>query len=125
MRSANHRRVTVLGSTGSVGVNTVDLIATLNEGRRNQTLAMMEKVVTAIERYRKEKGTLPAAKNITELADILHPEYTSDLVREDGWGQEIEYSASGSTFRLRSKGPDGKFFTTDDIVVNPGAPHGP
>jgi hypothetical protein len=100
-------------------INTVDLIATLNEGRRRETQAMMENLAAAIEKYRKEKGFLPQARNITELTDILHPDYISGLFRVDGWGQEIEYSASASTFRLRSKGPDGRLFTADDIVVNP------
>jgi len=106
-------------------IDTIDLIATLNEGRRRDTLAMMQKLAAGIERYRAENKSLPRARSIEELTDILHPHYLNDLIRVDGWGQEIEYSASGSTFRLRSRGPDGRFFTPDDIVVNPGPAPGP
>ena len=106
-------------------INTVDLIATLNEGRRQDTIAIMQKLAAAIERYRQEKGSLPPAKNVPELMDILHPHYIDQLVRVDGWGHEIEYSATESTFRLRSRGPDGRLFSPDDIVVNPGQPPSP
>ena len=106
-------------------IDTVDLLATLNEGRRRATLASMQKLAGAIENYRQQKGTFPPAKTAAELMDVLHPRYINELVRSDGWGQEIEYSATESTFRLRSRGPDGRLFTADDIVVNPGAPPGP
>jgi hypothetical protein len=106
-------------------IDTVDLLATLNEGRRRATLASMEKLAAAIEHYRQDKGSFPPAKTVAELMDVLHPRYIDELVRADGWGQEIEYSATESTFRLRSRGPDGRLFSADDIVVNPGAPPSP
>jgi hypothetical protein len=106
-------------------IDTGDLLATLNEGRRRSTLALMQELAAAIEKYRQEKGALPPAKDVRELNDVLHPRYIGQLVRVDGWGHEIDYSASGSTFRLRSRGPDGRPFTADDLVVNPGQPPGP
>ena len=106
-------------------INTVDLTATLNETRRRQTVSMMEELASAIEKYRMSKGSLPPAKDIGTLVDILYPDYMKDLVRFDGWGQEIQYSISGATFRLRSRGLDGMFYTDDDVVVTAGTPSRP
>jgi len=106
-------------------IGTSNLLATLTEGRRTETLAKMRKLAAGIEVYRARRGSLPTARDIVELTDQLHPEYMSELIREDGWGNEIQYAISGSTFHLRSSGPDGRFGTTDDLVVTSGAPSAP
>ncbi len=98
-------------------VETKDVLATLNEGRRRDTVARMEKLAKAIDDYRIKNGAPPAARDIVELNDILHPTYISELVRVDGWGQPIEYGATGPAFRLTSKGPDGRWGTPDDVIV--------
>ncbi len=102
-------------------IPTVDLFATLNEGRRGATVAMLKRLAAAIENYRAKNGTLPAAKDVQELNDILHPVYTSELIRVDGWGQTLEYNASGATFRIVSKGGDGRWGTPDDIFFDSSA----
>ena len=98
-------------------VETSGVLATLNEGRRRDTVAKMEKLADAVDAYRRKNSKLPDARDIVELTDILHPNYMNELVRVDGWSQPIEYGASGSSFRLASKGPDGRWGTADDVVV--------
>jgi hypothetical protein len=99
-----------------------ELLAGINEGRRRATLGAMEKLVEAVEKYRVENGSLPNARDIVGLTDILHPRYMNDLVREDGWGKPIIYEVTGpSSFRLISHGADGQPGTRDDIVVASGA----
>jgi hypothetical protein len=78
----------------------------------------MQKLAAAIEKYRAATGSLPDAKDIVGLTDILNPQYMNELVREDGWGKPIVYEVTGpSTFRLVSRGADGEPGTRDDIVV--------
>ncbi len=98
-------------------VDTNDLVATLNEGRRRDTIATMKTLVAGIERFILEDGSLPPGKDIVELTNVLHPHYMKDLVRLDGWGRPLEYKPSGLTFRLVSRGPDGRLGTQDDILV--------
>ena len=95
-----------------------ELLAGINEGRRRATVVAMQKLAAAIEKYRAATGSLPDAKDIVGLTDILNPQYMNELVREDGWGKPIVYEVTGpSTFRLLSWGADGEPGTRDDIVV--------
>jgi Type II secretion system (T2SS), protein G len=94
-----------------------ELIAGINEGRRRTTVQAMQEVAAGIEKYRSVNGTLPAAKDIVSLTDILYPMYMSRLIREDGWGKPIIYETMGTTFRLVSGGADGRRGTPDDVVV--------
>jgi len=78
----------------------------------------MQKLAEAVERFRTANGSLPDARDIVGLTDVLNPRYMSELVREDGWGKPILYEVTGpAAFRLISDGPDGKRGTPDDIVI--------
>src|SRR6266571_327373 len=95
-----------------------ELLAAINESRRRTTAQEMQQIADAIERYRAGNGSLPGARDIVSLIDVLHPLYLNQLVREDGWGNPIEYEVtSNSTFKLTSPGADGRLGTADDIVV--------
>jgi hypothetical protein len=100
-------------------VDMTEILAAINEGRRRDTVASLQKVAAGIDGYRKTTGSMPAARDIVGLTDILHPLYMNELVREDGWGEPINFEVTGmSSFRLVSKGADGIPGTTDDIVVD-------
>jgi hypothetical protein len=102
-----------------------DLLAALDEGRRRETVANLQKLVAGIENFRRKNGSLPVAANIVKLTDALHPGYMQELVRDDGWGQPILYQVTGTTFRLVSSGPDQRPGTPDDVVVSGGLPVSP
>jgi hypothetical protein len=106
-------------------VNTSELLTAINEGRRRETTAGMEKLSAGIVEYRRRNGALPIARDIVSLTDELHPRYMTDLVRTDAWGHPIEYQVTGSTFRLVSRGSDGILSTPDDIVLNGNPSDGP
>ena len=94
-----------------------NLLAALNEGRRHETTASLNALVAGIETYRRANGSIPKARNISDLTDVLHPQYMTDLVRVDAWGRPLDYSVTGSTFHVASRGQDGIAGTSDDIVV--------
>jgi Type II secretion system (T2SS), protein G len=95
-----------------------ELLAGINEGRKRATTDAMQRLAEAVEKFRAANGSLPNARDIVGLTDILNPHYMKDLVREDGWGKPILYEVTGpSGFRLTSDGPDGRRGTSDDIVV--------
>lgn len=100
-----------------------ELLAALNEGRKRTTTQSMQQLSAGIEKYRTIKGALPDARDIVGLTDVLHPAYMTQLVREDGWGNPLIYEVTGgATFRLISRGADGRQGTADDIVFENGRP---
>ena len=104
-----------LGDRDWIDLN--ELIAAVNDARRRETTANLEKLVTGITNYRQANGATPSANNIVELTNVLHPRYMSDLVRTDAWGRPIAFEASNGAYRLVSTGPDGLRNTPDDIVL--------
>src|SRR5262249_15355812 len=61
-----------------------ELLAAINEGRRRVTSQSIQLLAEGIEKYRSANGSLPNARDIVALTDILHPVYIDKLVREDG-----------------------------------------
>jgi hypothetical protein len=102
-----------------------ELLAAIKDGRRRATAGAMQNLANAVEKYRTMNGSLPNAKDIVALTDILHPNYMAQLVREDGWGNPIAYEVTGTKFRLISMGPDGRQGTPDDIVFEGGSAAAP
>src|SRR5213593_4662487 len=98
-----------------------ELLAAINEGRRRETAAALDKIAVAIAKYRDSNGSIPSARDIVGLTDVLHPLYMPELIRQDAWGNPIDYEITGgSGFRLLSRGPDGLRGTGDDIIVDSG-----
>jgi hypothetical protein len=112
-----------LGDRDWIGLD--ELLAAINDGRRRATVENLQKLAAAIAKYRESNGSIPNAPDIGGLTDVLHPLYTVELIREDGWGDPIDYEVMGSTFRLVSRGPDRLPGTPDDIVFDPSRPLSP
>jgi hypothetical protein len=104
-----------MGDRDWIDVN--ELMAAIEQARQRETTAALGKVVTGISEYRRTNNVLPSATDIVALTNVLHPQYMTDLIRNDAWGNAIEYEVAGSTFRLVSKGADGVRGTADDIVL--------
>jgi hypothetical protein len=94
-----------------------DLIQTLDFVKAEETRKTLDTIAEAIDRYRRENGSLPVFKDYITLSDLLSPKYMTPLIRLDAWRRPLEAELRGSkTIVIRSAGPDGKFGTTDDIV---------
>ena len=102
-----------------------ELLNAINQGRKTTTTQSMQQLSAGIEKYRAMHGALPNAGDIVGLTDILHPTYMASLVREDGWGNPIVYEVTGGSFRLISRGADGRIGTADDIVFQNGSAAAP
>src|SRR5262245_56946397 len=89
-----------LGDRDWVSMN--ELLAAINDGRRRSTIDGFQKLAAGIAKYREMNGNIPTVPDITQLTDILHPLYMSELIRQDGWGAAIDYQVMGTTFRLIS-----------------------
>lgn len=84
------------------GCNKRDLLV----AEKNQLLL----VVSYCDMYRDTYGTMP--KSIDELKVV-----SSDVKHLDVWGNEIRLMLEDGVSTGKSAGPDGRFDTSDDIVV--------
>jgi hypothetical protein len=84
------------------------------------TTADLRTIATALESFRREKGSYVAAETNGQLIDNLSPNYLLQIIRIDAWSQEFEYQGTTTNYRLASRGPDGKPNTGDEIVIENG-----
>jgi Type II secretion system (T2SS), protein G len=99
----------------------LELIQTaLRKERALRTGAELRTIATALEAYRRDKGSYVQAETGSALIDHLAPSYLSSIIRLDAWSRELNYKGSATSYRLSSLGPDGKPDTDDDIVFENG-----
>jgi Type II secretion system (T2SS), protein G len=99
----------------------VELITTaIREEKIRRTRQQLTELATALATYQQQQGRYPSAKDIFQLTDLLVPQYLNRLIREDLWGQPLEYTFTSSGYRLQSHGPDGKPRSNDEIILENG-----
>ncbi|MFN7930958.1 MAG: hypothetical protein U0Y68_24135 [Blastocatellia bacterium] len=96
----------------------VELIAeALRREKTRRTEVMLQKVVEALDAYKKEQGRYVTATDFNQLLEQLAPRYLPVTVRFDLWEQPLRYRSVSSGYRLSSAGPDLKPDTSDDLIV--------
>lgn len=64
---------------------------------------------------------LEGGNSYPQALDEVPPEFSSELERRDGWGNELLYRLLRiDKYNLISAGPDGEFGNADDIVMENG-----
>jgi hypothetical protein len=71
----------------------------------------------ALEKFRKDRGFYVVSDSEAVAVDHLSPRYLSRVIRVDPWSQPYEYVGERDRFTLRSRGPDGKANTPDDLTI--------
>jgi hypothetical protein len=97
------------------------LMRALNVEKTARARAELESIATALESFRRERGSYVESKSEAALIDILNPRFLARVIRVDPWHQPYEYEGERTTFVLRSAGPDGKPNTADDILLTNGS----
>jgi hypothetical protein len=93
----------------------VQAIRTLRTAEHMAVQADLQRIRAAVLQYMDETGQPPPG-NIEALMGVLVPRYLPQAVTETH-GMPIQCFTEGNRFELRATGPDGRFFTDDDIVV--------
>ena len=107
--------------TGDRRWESIELIQTaVQKEKALRTTAELRTIATALEAFKREQGHYIAADNSVGLIDLLAPRYLPTVIRIDAWSQEFEYKGTTSSYRLASRGPDGKPGTGDEIVIENG-----
>jgi hypothetical protein len=97
------------------------LMKALNAEKTARARAELESIATALESFRRERGSYVESKSEATLIDHLSPRYLARVIRIDPWHQPYQYEGARTSFVLRSTGPDGKPDTADDVTVASGS----
>jgi len=93
------------------------LVRALNAEKTSRVRAELETIATALEAFRRERGSYVEAKTEAALIDFLSPRYLTRVIRIDAWHRPYEYEGTRNAYLLRSLGADGKAGTADDVVL--------
>jgi hypothetical protein len=105
--------------TGDRRWENVDLLMkALNAEKTSRAQAELETIATALEAFRRERGSYLESKSEAALIDNLNPRFLPRVIRVDPWHQPYGYEGTRTSFVLRSAGPDEKANTADDVVVS-------
>jgi len=91
-----------------------DEVDALKRARTNEDL---NTIATALEAYRRVRGSFVIAEKHSVLIDTLTPRFLHRVIRLDSWHHPFQYQGASDHFTIRSLGPDGKENTADDLVV--------
>jgi type II secretion system (T2SS) protein G len=99
----------------------IELIQTaVRKEKALRTTAELQAIATALEAFRRDRGSYVQAASCSKLIDSLSPGYMNRIIRLDAWSRELQYSGTAESYRLASLGADGKPDTGDDIVFENG-----
>src|ERR1041385_371113 len=105
--------------TGDRRWENVDLLVkALNNEKSARARAELESIATALEAFRRERGSYLQSKSQAALIDNLNPRFLARVIRVDPWHHPYEYEGTSTSYTLRSAGPDEKTNTADDVVVS-------
>jgi hypothetical protein len=94
-----------------------NLANAINELKTEETGKMLDQIIEAIKKYRKDKGCLPEFKDYISLSDLLSPAYLTPLIRLDSWRRPLAAKRTeAGAILIISAGPDGSFDNKDDII---------
>ena len=94
------------------------LVKALNAEKTSRARAELESIATALESFRRDRGSYLESKSEATLIDNLNPHYLARVIRVDPWHQPYEYEGTRTSFVLRSAGPDEKVNTSDDVIIS-------
>lgn len=94
---------------------------TLDQSNRRAARVQIGQLSAAIKQYQLTMGGLPSSLEAlqTQPSDLANPGDWVQLLEKvpvDPWNKPYEYKNNGSTFELRSLGPDGQSGTSDDVT---------
>lgn len=98
-----------------------NMSGTLEGTKKQQAKITIGMLSTSLKQYQLQVGNLPSSLDALHVqpSDVDASMWVQKLdkpVPMDPWGHPYEYKLNGSSFEIRSLGPDGQSGTTDDIT---------
>ncbi len=106
--------ITILGVLAAVAVKNVGGIG--NESRISATRTSIEAISEAAKMYEIRVGNYPESFDqlFQKIGNAEAP--LEEKSRVDSWGTPFQYRRDGSSFEIRSAGPDLQMNTEDDLT---------
>lgn len=83
------------------------IIGNLQKSKQRTTMAEMRTISQGVSTYRVDHQNVPQTSSITELHELLTPNYILAFTTLDGWNHQFDYNASTGTYTIESYGRDG------------------
>lgn len=103
------------------GIAVVNIGGFRNRAFERVAKAEVSNLKSALESYALEVGSYPQQLSALheQPSDLADPgkwlQLRKEPIEPDPWGNEYEYTVNGTTFEVKSLGPDGQSGTEDDI----------
>lgn len=94
------------------------IVEALEQVRRNDTMADMERIRDAVMNYIQQNGPLPLETDFVTMINLLSPGFLEEPIREDAWDNPFILLVTNEGFQIRSTGSDGRPGNSDDLVLN-------
>ncbi|MEQ1829937.1 MAG: type II secretion system protein GspG [Pirellula sp.] len=99
-----------------------NMMGTLESANKKIAKTAIGMLTTSVKEYQLQVGSLPQDLNALyeQPSDIDASIWVQKLdkpVPMDPWNRPFEYKLNGSSFEIRSVGPDGQSGSTDDITM--------
>jgi len=94
-----------------------DILSAVERVKADNTKAILEKVMAAVESYCEANGSLPEFTDYVALTDALCPTFMTPLIRLDAWRNPLFADRTGNKVRISSSGPDGRLGNADDLEM--------
>ncbi len=104
------------------GIAVYNMSSVQDRAFKRTAAAEISVLKTMLDSYKLEIGGYPTQLDaLYEMpADLADPtkwmQVKKDPIKPDPWGRAYEYTLNGSTFEIRSLGPDGQSGNEDDIT---------
>lgn len=118
VRDSRNWRVSEFHSGTRQWVNIGGLESAIASAKVSRTNQQLNQIASALDAYKKDRGSFVVADKHSVLIDHLSPHYLRRVIRHDSWQHPYRYQGDREHFTLRSLGPDGKENTSDDIVIS-------
>jgi hypothetical protein len=117
-KAANGWNVSEIKSGGRSWSSIENVPTAIAAVKRSKATEDMKALASALELFRRERGSFVVSDQHPALIDHLSPRYMSQVIRLDPWHNPYQYQGERAHFTLRSAGPDGKLNTADDVVLS-------
>jgi len=117
LTNANGWQVSELRTGQHDWIQVAQLVAALDAEKGRRAREEMQVIARGLEKFRNERGFFVVSDSEAVAIDHLSPRYLSRVIRLDPWNQPYEYAGEHDRFTLRSRGPDGKTNTADDLIL--------
>lgn len=95
----------ILGIVSAIAIP--NFLNAVDRGKQKRSWVDLQSLAAGAETFALDNNAYPVAEDVHQLNDLLVPEYVSNRLILDGWGNEFQVAAAAEGYILLSTGKDG------------------